>query len=110
MSGEGDGERAEVLWCVRGEWRVDRAAVVAPAPGLVVVVMARGFEGEEADWAVLVEAWVVEEEVREVGLGCDCWVITEWALKAERKEDRNGRLVGISASVLGLFEVMSKRL
>jgi hypothetical protein len=47
--------------------------------------------------------------VREVGFGCDCWVITEWALKAERKEDRNGRLVGISASVLGLVEAISKR-
>lgn len=29
--------------CVRGEWRVDRAAVVAP--GFVDVVIVRGFEG-----------------------------------------------------------------
>lgn len=42
---------------------------------------------------------VVEEVAREDGLGCDCWVMTEWALKAERKEERNGRLVGIFVSV-----------
>ena len=29
--------------CVRGEWRVDSAAVVAP--GFVDVVIVRGFEG-----------------------------------------------------------------
>lgn len=42
--------------CVRGEWRVESAAVVAP--GLVDVVIVRGFEG-----------WVVEGVVWDV---CDC--------------------------------------
>jgi hypothetical protein len=77
--------------CVRGEWSVESAAVVAP--GLVVVVMVRGFE-----------VWGEEEAV--VLWACDCWGeevallwIALWALKAARKLERKGRCVGMFASV-----------
>lgn len=72
---------------MRGEWRVESAADVAP--GFVEAVMVRGCVCEvEGGW---VEAGVGEGEA----LGCG---MEEWARKAARKEAKKGRWVGVGIS------------
>jgi hypothetical protein len=92
----GELESGEVEWA-RGECREESAAVVGPlAVVVVVVVIVRGEECvTEADAAL--ECVACEEVAWEVCLPCCCK--TEWARKAERKEERNGWFEGMSPAV-----------
>jgi len=84
--GPGDLPKGEVE-CVRGECIDVSAVVVAPAEGLVDVVIVRGCEGDDECGCVL-----CDEEGEDVAL--PCW-IAEWARKAARKLAKNGRCVDI---------------
>jgi hypothetical protein len=79
--------------CVRGEWRVDSAAVVAP--GFEEDVMARGCVDEEGVAVLVVcEGWEVDGEE-----AFPCWM-AECALNAARKLAKKGRWVGIVGCVV----------
>ena len=67
------------------------------APGLVLVVIVRGFEGEVCD-CVVDEVCEGCDEDAEEALPC---CMAEWARKAARKFERKGRLVGMVVDVLG---------
>jgi len=91
LDGPGDLLNGDVE--VRGEWRDVKAVVVAPAEGLVDVVIVRGWEGEVC---VVWGWWEEEEEGAEVAF--PCWM-AEWARKVARKLAKKGRCVDIFVSI-----------